>query len=75
MWESKRDYVTKEEIEFYSVLLAEELKKGEDIKRKIVTIANPYTSSFLTLDFSKILTAMALSFSLSIFVIIITLLK
>ena len=42
MWESKRDYVTKEEIEFYTVMLTEEWGISDDVKRKIVRFASSH---------------------------------
>ena len=42
MWESKKDFVTKEEVEFYTVMLVEEWGIAEDIKRKIVRLASSH---------------------------------
>ncbi len=42
MWESRKDYITKEEIEFYTVMLADEWGLSEDIKRKVVRFASSH---------------------------------
>ncbi len=42
MWESKRDYITKEEIEFYTVMLVDEWGLADDIKRKVVRFSTSH---------------------------------
>ncbi len=42
MWESKRDYITKEEIEFYTVMLVDDWGLSEDIKRKVVRFSSSH---------------------------------
>lgn len=42
MWESRRDYITKEEIEFYTVILADEWGLSDDVKRKVVRFASSH---------------------------------
>jgi hypothetical protein len=42
MWESKKDYLTKDEIELFTVLLVEEWGLPEDIKQKIVRLATSH---------------------------------
>jgi hypothetical protein len=42
MWESKKDYLTKDEIELFTVLLVEEWGLSEDIKQKIVRLATSH---------------------------------
>jgi hypothetical protein len=42
MWESKKDYLTKDEIELFTVLLVEDWGLSEDIKQKIVRLATSH---------------------------------
>jgi hypothetical protein len=42
MWESKKDYLTKDEIELYAVILVDEWGLSEDIKQKIVRLATSH---------------------------------